>query len=303
MSYNASLAAIVGLATSMRASEVGGFNSRWRSESDALFVVSDPTALIRIASYLIVDEESLRHLYALMTPGIVQMNLLRGHSLLASVALIHSGFLRWPAGGPDARLANPNALVTSLVQCGWRNALLSDLRNWATLGRAKMVTTTNSAADEFIDKLSVQMFTQSFSQQWADRRAVPNPLRTVLLVLDFDTEFQMQGILGFLENSTGEYLPETIDAFREIGAIRTSEVVSSIAQILVESVDHNRLRRKVASSSEYQISSFASRHRGTAVTTERAVDAATALYVVERPIDALRAFVDAHLSELSRLVG
>jgi hypothetical protein len=44
----------------------------------------------------------------------------------------------------------------------------------------------------------------------------------VVLVLDSDTEVNMQGMLGFLENSTGLFLAEAIGAFDRIGAQATA---------------------------------------------------------------------------------
>ncbi|WP_418936961.1 DMP19 family protein [Paenibacillus anseongense] len=40
----------------------------------------------------------------------------------------------------------------------------------------------------------------------------------MLLILDFDIELQMNGIIGFLENSSGAYLEETMEALFRIRA-------------------------------------------------------------------------------------
>jgi hypothetical protein len=42
---------------------------------------------------------------------------------------------------------------------------------------------------------------------------IPEILRRFFLFTDFDTKVIINGILGFLENSTGEYLAETIESF------------------------------------------------------------------------------------------
>jgi hypothetical protein len=126
LSYNASLAGIIAQATSMRASEVGEFNPRLRGHSPALFVVTERAALLQIGACLTVDEASLAQRHAWMTPGIVQLNFLKGHSLLTSVVFIYSDFLRWPEGGPDARLANSKGLMQSLVACGWRTPYMPE---------------------------------------------------------------------------------------------------------------------------------------------------------------------------------
>jgi hypothetical protein len=44
-----------------------------------------------------------------------------------------------------------------------------------------------------------------------------NPVSVLMLVSDFRTEGEMQGILGFLHNSTGRYAHETVRALEVIG--------------------------------------------------------------------------------------
>jgi len=76
-----------------------------------------------------IDKESLK-------PGIdwkypaTQLTFLRVHSLLLSVVFIFPDYLRWN-DDPDARLIDPKALITVLVECGWRTPLLPDASDLA----------------------------------------------------------------------------------------------------------------------------------------------------------------------------
>jgi hypothetical protein len=77
---------------------------------------------------------------------------------------------------------------------------------------------------ELIEALSIRIFQPPLSSARDRLHDISEALRVPILVLDFDTELSMNGILGFLENSTGGLFPETIDAFEKIGASETVSV-------------------------------------------------------------------------------
>jgi hypothetical protein len=81
MSYSALLAHRIATATSLRATPVGGFDPRERSDTPSLFVVTDPDSL---------------------------------------AAFIRPSFLRWEEEGADARLQDGSRLEAWLVAHGWR---------------------------------------------------------------------------------------------------------------------------------------------------------------------------------------
>ena len=56
---------------------------------------------------------------------------------------------------------------------------------------------------EILEGLSVQIYEPPLSNLRDDLRSVPEVLRIPILIIDLDTEVAMQGMLGFLENSTG----------------------------------------------------------------------------------------------------
>ena len=92
-------------------------------------------------------------------------------------------------------------------------------------------------------------------------RDLPTALRTVVLAIDFDTEVTMQGILGFLENSTGLFLSETITAFEEIGASETARGLSDIRDFMIaEGISAESLRSEVNRLEPWQLTTFENSH-------------------------------------------
>src|SRR4051812_35052305 len=83
------------------------------------------------------------------------------------------------------------------------------------------------------------------------------PLHVALLLVDFDTEVSMNGLLGFLENSTGAYLDQTIEAFRIVGATQRSQTLCRVREVMSRhSVSHLHLREPHCHTKGYQITSF-----------------------------------------------
>jgi hypothetical protein len=88
-----------------------------------------------------------------------------------------------------------------------------------------------------------------------------DPLHLVILLIDFDTEVCMNGLLGFLENSTGAFLDETIQAFQHIGAQPTADILNRTREAMHRhGVSHHSLRAPLAQAQEFQITSFAQLH-------------------------------------------
>jgi len=67
---------------------------------------------------------------------------------------------------------------------------------------------------------------------------MPESWRTIIMIIDFDTELSMNGILGFLENFTGKYLNETIAALKLIEATEDSFIIEEIKK-LIEGIPYN----------------------------------------------------------------
>jgi hypothetical protein len=112
-----------------------------------------------------------------------------------------------------------------------------------------------------IEAVAMRIYEPSFLDVRPRVLSVPSALRVVILIIDFDTEVTMQGILGFLENSTGLYFAETIEAFDLIKAQATSDTLRRISAILEANlVSPEQLRADLSDLTPYAITSFAKAH-------------------------------------------
>lgn len=90
---------------------------------------------------------------------------------------------------------------------------------------------------------------------------LPTILKDIILIIDFDAELSMNGILDFLENSTGLFLDDTILALERIKAHEDYLVLNKIKDILKKyGVCPYDLRCSVNKSNLYEISSFSTTH-------------------------------------------
>lgn len=133
--------------------------------------------------------------------------------------------------------------------------------------------------------------------------SLANPLHVALLLTDFDTELCMNGIVGFLENSTGAYLDQTIDAFRLIGAEQTAATLSQIRETMRQhGVSHQALRSDFHGSSEFQIMSFSNLHPGRDDFAAEVGRLAEALYLYdcsrESPFSLLETYLEKNSAEM-----
>ena len=114
---------------------------------------------------------------------------------------------------------------------------------------------------KLIEALSIRIYEPPLSTARDRLREIAEPLRVPILVLDFDTELNMNGMLGFLENSTGLYFPETIEAFDKVGASETVSILRAIERTLERhGVTPSGLRADFAGTEEYQITTFRELH-------------------------------------------
>lgn len=93
---------------------------------------------------------------------------------------------------------------------------------------------------------------------------LPEVIRDIILIINLDTELQMQGILSFLENSTGLYLNDTIETLQRIHAEEDYIIMKKIRALLkTNGVSTVELRDNVNSQEVFSISSFSNRHGST----------------------------------------
>jgi hypothetical protein len=122
-----------------------------------------------------------------------------------------------------------------------------------------MDPSTDPAA--FLDDISVQIYSEPFASYWEDRRELPEVLRNVVLVIDFDTELNMEGLSGLLENRPGEFLPEMILALEVIGARETADALRSVQVVMAKhGITHAVLRGNFDDLEEFEITTWRQTH-------------------------------------------
>ena len=156
--------------------------------------------------------------------------------------------------------------------------------------------------DEILDNLALSC-EPPLSKLRDDLRSIPRTLRIPILIIDFDTEVHINGILGFLENPTGLYLTDTIDALETIAAYDTAETLRAIQRIMTEhGVTVQQLRGDFANVTEFEITSFSELHgEELSQMADLIVQESRKLYVydraAERVFDLLSAYLDRHRDE------
>ncbi|WP_336775471.1 DMP19 family protein [Paenibacillus sp. MMO-58] len=93
-------------------------------------------------------------------------------------------------------------------------------------------------------------------------KKLPEVLQDIILLIDLDTELNMNGILGFAENSTGRYLDETIKALERVGAINDANALIEIKEILKEyGANTHKLNDDLQHLQQYGVQNFAETHQ------------------------------------------
>jgi hypothetical protein len=160
---------------------------------------------------------------------------------------------------------------------------------------------SSMSASEIINELGAQRYQPPVSSLCEDIRAIPEVLRIPILISDFDSEVQMNGMLGFLENRTGLYLVDTIDALDAISAHKTADTLRAIQRIMSEhGVTVERLRSDLANVQEFQVTSFAELHgERLADMAQQIDDEARNLYLYEQLGEPVFDLLEAHLQQRS----
>ena len=120
---------------------------------------------------------------------------------------------------------------------------------------------TIKSVTELTNELRIRIYDSQFETAREYLTRLPEALRNFMLFTDFDTEVIMGGILTFLENSAGAYLPETIETFEAIGARENAIHLTNISNIMKSfGVTHEGLRQGFAGLEEYDITTFEKMH-------------------------------------------
>lgn len=119
----------------------------------------------------------------------------------------------------------------------------------------------STSVRQILERLPVQIYEPPFSHLRDDLRSVPEVLRIPILIIDLDTEVAINGILGFLENFTGQYLVDTIDALETIGAHKAAGTLRAIQRVMsTHGVTFDQLRSDFARAELFQITNFVQLH-------------------------------------------
>lgn len=134
---------------------------------------------------------------------------------------------------------------------------------------------------------------------------IPEQIRDIILLINFDNELAMEGILGFLENSSGVYLNDTIESLKKIQAEQDHNILKKIKHILDESnKSASQLRVNTNDQELYSIQGFSETH-GSAFDdmVDRICQIAEKLYISSEDrniFDNLILYIDKHKSLLIR---
>lgn len=91
----------------------------------------------------------------------------------------------------------------------------------------------NQSIEDIVLELTILIYSEPLSNLRDTLRILPETMRVIFLVTYFDTEVSMGSIFGFLQNYTGHYLMETIEAFHIIGAVDTANILSTIREAMI----------------------------------------------------------------------
>ena len=88
-----------------------------------------------------------------------------------------------------------------------------------------------------------------------------NPIAVAMLVVDFETEVTMQGIVDFIGNSTGLYVRETVKALQIIGCDTQADQLQRILDIAdVAGMTHDAIQEDMSGLAPHAITSFSKLH-------------------------------------------
>ncbi|WP_340401171.1 hypothetical protein [Paenibacillus sp. FSL H8-0079] len=117
------------------------------------------------------------------------------------------------------------------------------------------------SGEEVVGGIAMDLYRAEFATIRESGPELPQVLRDTILIIDLDTELSMNGMTGFLENASGQYLGETIAAMERIGNEADTVILKKIEQILSESgVTPGQLRDNVNGLSEDDITTSLQTH-------------------------------------------
>ncbi|MFC9707378.1 DUF4375 domain-containing protein [Paenibacillus sp. NPDC056933] len=117
------------------------------------------------------------------------------------------------------------------------------------------------SGEEVVGSVAMDIYRTEFATIRECGPELPQVLRDTILIIDLDTELSMNGMTGFLENASGQFLGETTEAMQRIGNDADAEILKNIQHMLSESgVTPEQLRENVNALSEQDVTTTLNTH-------------------------------------------
>ncbi|MHA7966705.1 DMP19 family protein [Paenibacillus sp. CAU 1782] len=117
------------------------------------------------------------------------------------------------------------------------------------------------SGEDIVGHIAINIYGKEYAHLRKSLDQVPIVFRDIVLLINLDTELSMNGILGFLENPSGAYFDQTIDALERILADKDFNIMKSIKNLLNSNgINVSSLRTNVNNLEEFQVSSFSRTH-------------------------------------------
>ncbi|WFR62290.1 hypothetical protein P9222_29390 [Paenibacillus amylolyticus] len=117
------------------------------------------------------------------------------------------------------------------------------------------------SGEEVVGSIAMDLYRAEFATIRDSGPELPQVLRDIILIIDLDTELSMNGMSGFLENASGQYLVETIAAMERTGNDADAVILKKIEQMLSENgITHGQLRDNVNGLTEDDITTSLQTH-------------------------------------------
>ncbi|MCM3131357.1 hypothetical protein M3629_01075 [Paenibacillus polysaccharolyticus] len=117
------------------------------------------------------------------------------------------------------------------------------------------------SGEEIVGSVAMDMYRAEFSTIREHVSELPVVMRDMMLIIDLDTELSMNGLTGYLENSSGQHLKEVTEALIRSGNETDAMILQKVEQLLAEqSVTVGQLRENVERLSEHDITTSLQTH-------------------------------------------
>lgn len=126
------------------------------------------------------------------------------------------------------------------------------------------------------------------------------PVHVLMLIMDFVTELEMNGIGNFIGNSTGRFANETVTALREAGVSDQAQLLEEIVGIANEAgMMHAAIQEDLSGLPEFSVASFSQLHGDKWEGASRKMEAVADQIDVGKIYSAMRAYCDKHQGEIA----